>query len=361
MNYWLIIGWTIFSGFIAYSKLLYNYWEHRGVKQLQINPIWGNWFKLTTLHHSQLLQEVYDTFKGKCRLAGTYIYTKPIAVILDLDLVKTILIKDFTKFVNRFDYHNPNDVLAQHLFNADDKIWRSLRTKLTPTFTSGKMKYMFPTIVKVAQDFSAAFEKELEQSNGYCMEMHDMNARFTTDVIGTCVFGIECNSLKDPNVEFRRIGRRLFGRKDFNIKWHLMARFYGNILRLVGVKRFPLEMESFFLRIVNDTVLEREKRGIKRNDFIDILIELKNQKDKDGKPLLSMNLIAAQLFVFFAAGFETSSSNMSYGLYELAKNPHIQEKLRNEIQATLEKHNNELTYEAMMEMKYLDQVISGKN
>ena len=328
---------------------------------MSINPIWGNWFKITTMHHSTLLQEVYDAFKGKCRLAGTYIYTKPIAVILDLDLVKMVLIKDFSKFVNRFDYHNPKDILAQHLFSVDDKIWRSLRTKLTPTFTSGKMKYMFPTMVKVGQEFVAAFERELEKSNGYCMEMHDMNARFTTDVIGTCVFGIECNSLRDPNVEFRRMGRRVFGHKHFSIKWQLIAKFYGNMLRFLGVKRFPMEIESFFIRIVNDTVLQREKRGIKRNDFIDLMIELKNQKDSNGKPLLSLDLVAAQLFVFFAAGFETSSSNMSYGLYELAKNPHIQEKLRAEIQETLAKHNNELTYEAMMEMTYLDQVISGKN
>ncbi|KAM7354431.1 cytochrome P450 6a16 [Cochliomyia hominivorax] len=358
MNYWLIIIWTVFSAVLAFFKLKYTYWENRGVKQLEINPIWGNIPKLTTLHHSQLLQEVYDAFKGKARLAGTYIYTKPIAVILDLDLVKTILIKDFSKFVNRFETHNPKDVLAQHLFSADGEIWRNLRTKLTPTFTSGKMKYMFPTMVQVAQEFALSFEKELEKSDSHCIDMYDMNARFTTDVIGSCVFGVQCNSLKDPNVEFRQIGKRIFGRKNFSIKYRLFSIFYAKILIMLGVKRFPKDMENFFVRIVRETVLERERLNIKRNDFIDLLIDLKNQKDANGKPLLSLNLVAAQLFVFFAAGFETSSSNMSYGLYELAKNPDKQEKLRNEILENLEKHNNELTYEAMMEMSYLDQVIT---
>ncbi|KNC24551.1 Cytochrome P450 6a2 [Lucilia cuprina] len=358
MSYWLIIIWTVFFAIFAFFKLKYTYWENRGVKQLEINPLWGNIPKLTTMHHSQLLQELYETFKGKAKLAGTYIYTKPIAVILDLDLVKTVLIKDFNKFVDRFEFHNPKDILAQHLFSADGEIWRSLRTKLTPTFTSGKMKYMFPTMVQVAQEFAKAFERELSNSATNSVEMHDMNARFTTDVIGTCVFGVQCNSLRDSNVEFRQVGRRIFGRNDFSIRYRLFTLFYGKILKIVGLKRFPIDMEKFFVRIVRDTVLERERLNIKRNDFIDLLIDLKNKKDTNGKPLLSLDLVAAQLFVFFAAGFETSSSNMSYGLYEMAKNPDKQEKLRNEILETLKKHNNELTYEAMMEMSYLDQVIS---
>ncbi|XP_065356768.1 probable cytochrome P450 6a14 [Calliphora vicina] len=358
MNYWIIILWTVFSALFAFFKYKYTYWENRGVKQFDTNPIWGNIPKITTMHHSELLEELYESFKGKEKLAGTYIFTKPIAVILDLDLVKTVLIKDFNKFVDRFEFHNPKDILAQQLFSANGEIWRSLRTKLTPTFTSIKMKYMFPTMMQVAQEFANCFEKELSNSATHTVEMHDINARFTTDIIGNCVFGVQCNSLKDSNVEFRQVGKRIFGYNDFSIRCRIFILFYGKFLQMLGLKRFQLDMENFFVRIVRDTVWEREKLNIKRNDFIDILINLKNQKDANGKPLLSLDLIAAQLFIFFAAGFETSSSNMSYGLYEMAKNPDKQEKLRNEIMETLEKYNNELTFEAMMEMSYLDQVIS---
>lgn len=73
----------------------------------------------------------------------------------------------------------------------------------------------------------------------------------------------------------------------------------------------------------------------------------------------SITDITSQVFLFFVAGFETSSTTTSYALYELAKNPHTQEKLRKEIDTVLEKYGGNITYEAINEMQYLTQVIEG--
>ncbi|EFN64023.1 Probable cytochrome P450 6a23, partial [Camponotus floridanus] len=69
-------------------------------------------------------------------------------------------------------------------------------------------------------------------------------------------------------------------------------------------------------------------------------------------------LITSQAFVFFVAGFETSSSAMSHALYELALNQQIQDMLREEIQEYV-KHGNNLTYEKIKKMNYLDKVFKG--
>ena len=51
---------------------------------------------------------------------------------------------------------------------------------------------------------------------------------------------------------------------------------------------------------------------------------------------------------------------MSFALYELSVHPEIQSRLREEITEVLQKYNNEITYDSIQEMKYLDMVVNGK-
>lgn len=50
---------------------------------------------------------------------------------------------------------------------------------------------------------------------------------------------------------------------------------------------------------------------------------------------------------------------MTFALYELARNPEVQEKARQEINEVLKRHNWKVTYEAIQEMNYLKQVLDG--
>ena len=70
-------------------------------------------------------------------------------------------------------------------------------------------------------------------------------------------------------------------------------------------------------------------------------------------------LLAAQAFIFFLAGFETSSTTLSFCLYELALNPGIQDKLREHIKAVTKTHGGQVTYDSLHDMPYLDQVVEG--
>lgn len=70
-------------------------------------------------------------------------------------------------------------------------------------------------------------------------------------------------------------------------------------------------------------------------------------------------LLTAQAFVFFVAGFETSSSTIAHALYELAQNHEVQDKLRQEIQDVYSKNGGNLTYVDIKEMSYMDKVFKG--
>lgn len=75
--------------------------------------------------------------------------------------------------------------------------------------------------------------------------------------------------------------------------------------------------------------------------------------------LFTDEILAANAFVFFIAGFETTASTISYCLYELALNPEIQNTLREKIKQTLDENDGKLSYDTLKCMTYLDMVING--
>lgn len=316
----------------------------------------------TARSFNEIWTSYYNKFRGSGPFAGFYWFRRPAVFVLETSLAKQILIKEFNKFTDRGFFHNPeDDPLSGQLFLLDGQKWRTMRNKLSSTFTSGKMKYMFPTVVKVANEFTDVFGQNVAKSP--VVEVRELLARFTTDVIGTCAFGIECSSLKDPDAEFREMGRRSLTEQRLGPVGIGFVNSFPNLARRLHMKMTAEPIERFFMRIVRETVAFREQNNIRRNDFMDQLIDLKNKPLMVSQSGESVNLtieeIAAQAFVFFAAGFETSSTTMGFALYELAQHQDIQDRVRKECQEVIGKYNGEITYESMKDMVYLDQVISG--
>ena len=53
------------------------------------------------------------------------------------------------------------DPLSAHLFNLRGAEWKALRSKLSPTFTSGKMKAMFPLVQECAAELEDLLRSEV--------------------------------------------------------------------------------------------------------------------------------------------------------------------------------------------------------
>lgn len=350
----------------------YSYWEKRNVPHEKPSYFIGNMKGLGRLYHWKDINErIYQKFKNTTPVAGFFTFTTRAAFILDLDLIKDIMVKEFQSFTDRNLFHNErDDPLTGNLVFLDGERWRVLRNKISPVFTTGKMKFMFPTIVAVGERLGPACLKIMQDCKGI-VEAKELCARYTTDVIGTCAFGIECNSLIDPQAQFRTMGRSIFEKPRHSAVVQGFMFTCPQLARKLRLKNFRDEISEFFMNAVRETVELRQKNQIQRNDFMDMMIEMKRTRDEllaQGKHIdendmtsgLTLEQVAAQAMVFFLAGFDTSSTTISFCLYELALNHDIQDKLRKEICEVLEKNDNELTYECIKEMKYLDMVISGK-
>uniref|UniRef100_A0A2A4JQP9 unspecific monooxygenase n=1 Tax=Heliothis virescens TaxID=7102 RepID=A0A2A4JQP9_HELVI len=345
----------------------FRYWESKGVKHDKPIAFIGTNARGCLMQKSvtQMLAEMYWKYPEE-KVVGFYRAMNPELIIRDPELVKRILVTDFQYFYPRG--LNPHKVVIEpmmrNLFFADGDLWRMLRQRMTPAFTSGKLKAMFPLIVERAERLQA---RALHAAAaGRPLDARDLMARYTTDFIGACGFGLDADSLNDEDSAFRKLGADIFkvGIKDF-ITVILKEMFPELCKHLKYVKR----VEQPMIDLVSAILKQRNYEPSGRNDFIDLLLEcqrkgkmvvesVENVKP-DGTPEMSSmelteELIAAQVFVFFAAGFETSSSATSFTLHQLAYSPDVQRKVQQEIDTVLARHGNKLSYDAVKEMTYLE-------
>lgn len=114
---------------------------------------------------------------------------------------------------------------------------------------------------------------------------------------------------------------------------------------------------------------ERNFEPCGRNDFIDLFLQFRKKGAMVGESIEKIStdgkseqvsielddwLLVSQVFLFFAAGFETSSSATSFTLHQLAYHPEEQKKVQDEVDRVLAKYDNKLCYDAIREMTYLE-------
>lgn len=320
-------------------------------------------------HMAELLVDIYHQTTEP--FIGMFACFRPALLVRDLDLIQHVLVKDFNHFVDRGVYMNEKvDPLSAHVAALSGDRWRKIRTKLTPAFTTGKLKATFSSI----STCSVPLKKLLSAtaSRNESIEIRDIAARYTTDVIASVAFGVEVNSVDNPNNSFREYGRRFF-----DLNWRNGLRWLGiflfpGLMGLLKIRWVDHDIERFMMTLVKETLDNREKNQIVRKDFFQLLLQIRNtgtvQHDDQWKATitaaendkkLTLSEMAANSFVFFIGGYETTSGTTSFCLFELARNPDVQRKLHEEIDRVLAKHEGQITYEAIAEMTYLDNCFDG--
>ncbi|XP_050094490.1 probable cytochrome P450 6a13 [Anopheles aquasalis] len=347
---------AVFGLIYALVKYNYRYWTNRNVPTLEPSFPFGNFGDLRHKSPAEVSSELYHRMDPRNRFYGLFVTLQPALMLTDPELIKTILIRDFATFPDHGIYLNERvDPLSAHLFAMEGARWKATRSKLSPTFTAGRMRAIFPILQQVAQNFKQFLRSQVGEQ-GAELDVKDYSARMMIDNIGSCAFGIECNSFRDPDSAFRRTGQLAFEKPRHSQLVSMVLRLYPAVGHALGMKANRDEVIDFFSRLVEETVAFRERsNGTKRNDFMDLLMELRAREgDTDG---LSMDDLKAQTFGFFVAGYDTSSSNVTFCLYELALNEECQERARTCVLEALQKHGG-MTYEAIADMDYLDRCIN---
>lgn len=94
------------------------------------------------------------------------------------------------------------------IFSLPGSEWKSLRTQLTPAFTSGKLKGMFSGIANIANEFVKVCEATAEKHDE--VEIRQIAGRYVADCLASVAFGLDgVSTLNDPNHEFLLNGKEM--------------------------------------------------------------------------------------------------------------------------------------------------------
>ena len=193
-------------------------------------------------------------------------------MITDRELIKTVMVKDAEYFMNRRDFPVPekDKLFGEMLSNIRDEKWKSLRTIMSPTFSSGKIKAMFGLVDEKVDVLLEEITKEME-SQGW-VNIQDSIKYFATDVIASCAFGMESAvQLKKKESDFVKGTEGLL---DFGWKSALklfLLQLAPKVSEALGVSFFG--NNDFLEKIVRKNTECRKKSGIKRGDFLDLMLE----------------------------------------------------------------------------------------
>lgn len=294
---WWFYILVVFTVIYLWFRKKFSFWENLGFPFIPGKFPMGSIGEMGfTKHTSDLLKEFYDANKGNGPGFGIYMMTQPAFIPTEPEMIKDIMVRHFDTFHDRGFYLNEkDDPLSMHLFMTSGKVWKDLRTKLSPTFTSGKMKMMFGTVSSIC-DRMIDYLK-IPASTGSAVEMKELLSSFTTEVISSVAFGLDTKCIDNPSSEFRKMGDRVVNPPSWEIAKFMFVSSFQDFSKWLGLALNNKAITKFFTELVDSTISYREKNNVQRNDFLQLLIQLKNSKDG-----LSKNQIAANSFVFFLAG-----------------------------------------------------------
>ncbi|XP_050684931.1 cytochrome P450 6B5-like [Leptidea sinapis] len=349
----------------------FKYWKQRNVPYLKPLLIFGNYKEYLTLNKTMfsVVNEIYEQFPNE-PYVGAFYGTEPTLILRDPEYIKLVLARDFYYFNSReIAKYTSKEIWTQSLFFTYGDRWKILRQNLTPIFSSAKMKKMFYLIAECSTLFEEVLEKEMQKPK---TELRSVMECYTIDCIGSCVFGINTNTMtiKEDN-PFIHIAKKLFESTTSRGLGLIGRAVWPKIFYILGCKAFPLEINNFFNQLIKGVFQARNFKESNRHDFVDIMLRFKRNacltgdtltKHKDESVKRSVlkiddDLLCGQCISLFGAGFETSATTLSYILYELAKHPAAQEKAIIEVDEYFRK-NEELSYGCASENQYLEACFS---
>ncbi|XP_075153339.1 cytochrome P450 310a1 [Haematobia irritans] len=350
---WLLIPILAYCVIFLYIRHIYSYWRRKGFPHEKSGVHWSFIRAIYNreFHYSEAINSFYRT--GKERFVGIYCFFRPVLMIRDLTLARTLLENQGGHFNDtKWDY-----VKSYRKYN--------LLEKLSPIFAMSRLEAVFRNIEKVGENMVNHLNLGPMASGSSiladvcCVDMQQLLRIYSVNIIANLIYGLDIDVFKQSDSVFRHYADNSLHKSGFNS---------------YTFNRLPKKSSlTYRLRdIVRKSVELREEGGTIRKDLLQLLVKFRNGNDIEIKDklnwhieivferekVLSIKKMARINEYLLECGMGTVASTAVFTLYELLMQPDLMEKVRGEmkkVQASdtaVDKQKS--IYDQLKQMKFLD-------
>lgn len=251
------------------------------------------------------------------------------------------------------------ELFGQGVFTADGELWKFHRKVTVSFMTRDLLKHACLVMHSKLEQVSSILDSvETETS----IDFQDLCMRLTLDVMVNVAFGVEMDTLKDPDLAFNQAftAIQLHCHERFNdLFWEFRKRFkWGERERTIRECAAVLDDFAF-------GVIERGKRNATdqqdttsssdRPDLVSRYLRHVARTRKKDDPEPNPRELRDLVMNFALAGRDGTACTMSWALYELTKHPAVADSVRQEVKQVC--RGEDYSFEAIQKLTYTHAVV----
>ncbi|KAF7319134.1 hypothetical protein HMN09_00249800 [Mycena chlorophos] len=331
--------------------------------------IWGH--ELLMFQHSatEMLTIWARSFGGLYKISGALFHPD---IIIATDHAAVHHIFAYSDIYVKSPAFRPpiENIIGRGLVWAEGEDWQRQRKLLAPAFTTESVKEMTATIYESAERLESRLTNLLldtkGESNVNILSYISASPAFRLDIIGAVglshSFSAQAAHPSSDAVQIHETWTQLVNN---GLQWlaflaPLLIRAFPSLTKApLPITQSQGAVKTIVKRIAH-RIIEREHAALdaqngemkqKKKDIISIL--LRNRHLATPVDRLTDDQIVDNIVTFTMVGHETIAGSAAFTLWELARNPQHQERLRAEVLA----HPRDLSYEDLQKLEFLDAVV----